>query len=629
MAGTIIDNPGLDDTDRAPMPKTQGASLSVSRAREIPVSTASGEITGNAGRPRLAQDKRITIMYALLACVASAAGAAWFVGGRIESPADVALRTAPPPPSPILVPVERRLLSSDVITRGTVRFGLPQQIAIAPSPLKTGPGLITSLPVKNTQINEGDVLLTASGRPVFVLLGQIPAYRDLTPRQTGDDVRQLKEALRRLGFDPGLVDGVYDQRTSAAVADLYKAKGWDAFGPTPDQLHAVRLLEREYADALKAKAAAEAAVTNAGLAVAAARAAAFHATRAAALESSVRTPDQNAPDRRGQSLAVQNERARAAHANTAAEAEVTALTADRALIVLDPRQPETARAAANAKLEVALAARERIRLEGELAIRNAEREASLTGERVEVARAAQYSARTEGERAIRAAQDGQRLAALDSKMASERADQAAADLEPARRKLGIQMPIDEFVFIRSLPVRVEEVTAAIGAVATGPLLSVTDNQLAIDSALPLDTAALVRPGMRVRIDEAALGIQATGVVETVAATPGTRNVDRFHVYLNVRVESTTTPLEGASVRLTIPTESTKGEVLAVPVSALSLTTDGTSRVRTRTANGLEYVTVRPGLSAGGYVEVAPLDATLIAGQLVVVGTEATTPRDTK
>ena len=135
--------------------------------------------------------------------------------------------------------------------------------------------------------------------------------------------------------------------------------------------------------------------------------------------------------------------------------------------------------------------------------------------------------------------------------------------------------------------------------------------------------------MRVRIDEAALGIQATGVVETVAATPGTRNVDRFHVYLNVRVESTTTPLEGASVRLTIPTESTKGEVLAVPVSALSLTTDGTSRVRTRTANGLEYVTVRPGLSAGGYVEVAPLDATLIAGQLVVVGTEATTPRDTK
>jgi hypothetical protein len=34
---------------------------------------------------------------------------------------------------------------------------------------------------------------------------------------------------------------------------------------------------------------------------------------------------------------------------------------------------------------------------------------------------------------------------------------------------------------------------------------------------------------------------------------------------------------------------------------------------------LDYVTVKPGLSANGYVEVSPLDGKLTPGQLVVVG----------
>ena len=593
------------------------------------VSPGADSADTRAARPRLASDRRINILYGVLACVASAAGAAWFVGSRIESPADVALRTAPPAPSPILVPIEKRLLSTDVVTRGTVRFGLPQQISLAPSPLKTGPGLITSLPLKNTQIQEGDVLLTASGRPVFVLKGQIPAYRDLVPRQTGEDVRQLEEALGRLGFSPGPVDGVYDQQTSAAVTALYKSRGWDAFGPTVEQLAIARTLEREFGDAMKAKAAAAAAVANAALAVDATRAAAAHAVRLAALENAVRAPDPQASDRRGASLAVQTERARAGYANTAADAEVAALIADRALIVLDPRQPETARAAADAKLEVSRAAREKIRLEGETAVRNAEREAALSTERGEVARAAQRSAQLEGERSVHAARDAQRLAALDLKMASERADQAAAQRDLTRHKLGVQMPIDEFVFVRSLPVRVEEVTATVGGGATGPLLTVTDNQLAIDSALTLDTAALIKTGMKVSIDEAALGIKATGVVDTVASTPGTRNVDRFHVYMNVRVASTATPIEGASVRLTIPTEATRGEVLAVPVSALSLSTDGTSRIQIQNGNGLEYITVQPGLSADGFVEITPVSGSLVPGQLVVVGYNNPSSREEK
>jgi len=103
------------------------------------------------------------------------AGGAWFAGERIVSPAEAAARTAPPAPSPIVVPVEKRVLSSEIITRGTARFGAPQPVALAPSPLKTNTaGLITTLPSPNTQFKEGEVLFTASGRPVMALQGPRP-----------------------------------------------------------------------------------------------------------------------------------------------------------------------------------------------------------------------------------------------------------------------------------------------------------------------------------------------------------------------------------------------------------------------------------------------------------------------
>ena len=80
-------------------------------------------------------------------------------------------------------------------------------------------------------------------------------------------------------------------------------------------------------------------------------------------------------------------------------------------------------------------------------------------------------------------------------------------------------------------------------------------------------------------------------------------------------------LEGFSLRLTIPIESTGGAVTAVPVSALSLTPDGTSRVQVADNGVFEFIAVVPGLSANGFVQVTPVDGTLTPGQLVVIGYE--------
>ena len=572
---------------------------------------------------------RIVVLSSVLVTIAVASVVAGVAGSKIESPADAAARTAPPTPSPILVPVEKRVLESNVVTRGAARFGLPQPVSIAPSSLKPQSGLITTLPLRNAQFAEGAVLLTASGRPVFVLQGQVPSYRDLTPGTTGEDVRQLEQGLKRLGFDPGPVDGVYDQLTGSAVARWYQSKGQEPFGPTREQLASIRTLEREWGDALKIKVAATAALLAATPTIESAKATTELNIRAAAVELATRTAERKRMEQSLQSdaaRAVEEERAKAAYANAAAEADLATQIADRAFIELDPRQPETARINANAKLEVARAAAHRTKIAGQLAVQAAERAAMSVADKLKQAevvetsgRMAERSARLESEKLVRATLDAQKLAELDAKLASDRVQQIATDLDRVRRKIGIQVPVDEVVFIRTLPVRVEEIKAVVGGPATGTVMTVTDNQLSIDSSLTLEAAPLVKEGMPVVIDEQALGVKATGTVETIASNPGTRGVDGFHIYFEVKVNSTTQKLDGTSVRLTIPIKSTKGAVIAVPNSAISLSADGTSRVQVKRNNALEFISVTPGLSANGYVEVIPTNGKLEPGELVVVG----------
>jgi peptidoglycan hydrolase-like protein with peptidoglycan-binding domain len=366
--------------------------------------------------------KRILILFGVLGFAAVFAVGGWLASSRIESPADVAARAAPPIPSPILVPVEKRVLSSNIVTRGTARFGLPQSISIAPSALKTDAGLIATLPLPNTQFEEGAVMLTASGRPLFVLQGETPAYRDLVPGISGDDVLQLEQGLERLGFAPGRIDGTYDWQTSAAVAKWYKSTGWEPFGPTRDQLAKVRTLERDWGDARKRKLAAANAAAAAVRAIETARVTAEGNNRAAAAELAVRMADRRRlmeTQKTSTAQTVEAVRAIAEHNNRAAAAEVAAQVAARALIALDPRQPKTAREAADAKLELAKSAVRKTQLEGELAVQsaelavqNAERDARWAAEQLELAeaavesaRAAVASARLQGEMVAQAALD--------------------------------------------------------------------------------------------------------------------------------------------------------------------------------------------------------------------------------
>jgi multidrug efflux pump subunit AcrA (membrane-fusion protein) len=353
-------------------------------------------------------------------------------------------------------------------------------------------------------------------------------------------------------------------------------------------------------------------------------------------------------------------RTKAEEANKAAAAAVAAKIAERALIVLDPRSLQTSRMAADAALELARATSNTTRLDGELAIHNAERDAKLAADQFALAEAAVKAAQLEGDVLVQAALAAQKLAEreskiaegklelsrtaakiaqldgriavqnaldtqkvveLDAQLAAKQVERLAADLEIAQRKVGVQVPVDEIVFLPALPVRVAGVTGAVGDPAAGTLMTVTDFQLSVDTFLTLEAALFVKEGMDVTLDEPSLGIEAKGVVNFLAQEPGTRGADGYHRYAEIRITQGTRSLVGQSFRLRIPFESTKGDVLAVPSSAVTQTADGTSRVQTQINGKLEYVVVKPGLSAQGFVEVTPVDGTLEPGQSVVIGYE--------
>lgn len=186
---------------------------------------------------------RRTLAFVVVGAVLLSSLVTWFASSKIRSPADIAAQAAPPAASPILAPVEERVLATKIVSRGTGHYGSARTISLTPSALKDGARVVTNTPKSGAHLAEGDILLTVSGRPTFLLDGAQPTYRDLGPGMSGKDVRQLENALRRLGLHPGSVDGHYDDATARAVAALYRKHGFAPVVATTEQLAAAQPME--------------------------------------------------------------------------------------------------------------------------------------------------------------------------------------------------------------------------------------------------------------------------------------------------------------------------------------------------------------------------------------------------
>ena len=92
-------------------------------------------------------------------------------------------------------------------------------------------GTYTELPEIGVEVRCGDELYRVDDRPVLLLCGQVPAYRDLAPGAAGEDVRQLNGNLHQLGYDvkagvavdPG--SAAFGSETAKALAALQYERG--------------------------------------------------------------------------------------------------------------------------------------------------------------------------------------------------------------------------------------------------------------------------------------------------------------------------------------------------------------------------------------------------------------------
>jgi peptidoglycan hydrolase-like protein with peptidoglycan-binding domain len=133
-------------------------------------------------------------------------------------------------PAADTVKVELGELSAMVSQGGTLTYRARSDGSPYPV-INQARGVYTSLPDSGDQVGCGGVLYRVDDRPVVLLCGTVPAYRDLQVGLKGRDVRQLNRNLHQLGYDtdahvridPG--DNTFTSKTEQALRVLQRKKG--------------------------------------------------------------------------------------------------------------------------------------------------------------------------------------------------------------------------------------------------------------------------------------------------------------------------------------------------------------------------------------------------------------------
>ncbi len=601
-------------------------------------------------RPR--GSRRRALQAGLVLGAAALAGAGGVVvGTRIKSPADAAADRAAPVASLITVPVEMRRLVSTLIVSGETRYVEPTPVRLAGSVGTSGgeTQVVTRLPELESQVSEGAVMLEVSGRPVFAMLGELPMYRQLTPGAIGPDVEQLEQALERLGFPPGTVDQTYDAGTEAALDAFYQSHGYASEGASATQRQSLAAARDAVSDAEENVRKANVDLSSGTTTVS--------ASERLAAEQAVDRAQEAAPAAR-QLAARNNDQAAQATASAAAlrDNAVSARDAAQAVVTaasqpgaINPETGEPFQPTEVAQLQQAVVAADQQVIEAEqelaVAVANQQQTADEGATSVEQADDAVALARTQ-----LADLDKPRdtTALQEAVVAAEQVVvEANAELAQLETEIGTVVPAGEVVFLPSLPTTITTLSAQLGAPPpTDQIAQVSSTDTEIIGRVSANDAELITVGSPVTIELRDFGIETTGVIADVRTStaspdqqgdgdgsggrqPTSDDAGRLEVLVTADDTSQLREFIGSQVRINVTVSATDDEVLAVPVAAVSVGPDGTSRVeveRERASGSrqgrTELVEVTVGLAAQGYAEVRPVaGASLEVGDRVVVGSD--------
>lgn len=497
---------------------------------------------------------RTLVILAAVAVVSLLAGLG--LSRLIVNPAEAAARTAAPEAGPITVPVEHRALSNDVTIRGDVVFDDAVDLRVETADLGERAVVTGQVPEVGATLDAGSVALEIAGRPVLVLPGALPTYRTLRVGVSGPDVTQLKAALESMGIGAGNAGSdVYDSATAAAVAELYRRSGYPAPSASEEEQATVTDAERAVRSAQAEVTSAQGALSSAG--------GGKSPAEIAAADAAVRAAERSV---------------------TVAQAELDSCGS-------------TCTA-------------------GERASR--QKDLDDARDAVGVAQA---------ERAALDAAPNTSMEAASLQAARESLSDAQAALAEAQQATVVSLPASEIVYLETLPRRVDAVEVRRGGTIEGAVMSVSGATLEVVASAASGDAALLEVGSTgtIDVDGTAVPVTVTEIGDPEGSTgsgsgeeSGSAGRKQVTLQPGELTPEQVAALQGTNVRVSLPVSSTGGEVLAVPLAALTAGPGGESRVEVWAQDGsTSLVEVETGLAAGGYVEVS--GGGLAEGDLVVVG----------
>jgi peptidoglycan hydrolase-like protein with peptidoglycan-binding domain len=171
--------------------------------------------------------RRALFLFAVVAVVAIASGAAFIFGTRAAPTAAAAGSSVPTSTTAIV----RRDLVDRQDFAAVLGFGAATGLANHLA------GTVTAEASPGSTVDRGHQLYAVDGRAVYLMFGATPAYRDLhVGVSDGEDIKELKQNLIALGFATTYnltVDGHFDSYTQAAVERWQKAIGVTTDGNVP------------------------------------------------------------------------------------------------------------------------------------------------------------------------------------------------------------------------------------------------------------------------------------------------------------------------------------------------------------------------------------------------------------
>ena len=167
--------------------------------------------------------RSLLVAVVCLVTLAVAAGGGWWAARATLEPQAQAKETA----APEVVWAEA--------TTSSVGRSLPLSTTLR-QPARTVasnalPGVVLS--ASAGEVEQGSTIYDVAGTPVRVVEGEVPFYRDLARKLTGEDVAQLQQALIDLGHLEGSADGDFGWRTERAVKAWQKELGQQQTGTIP------------------------------------------------------------------------------------------------------------------------------------------------------------------------------------------------------------------------------------------------------------------------------------------------------------------------------------------------------------------------------------------------------------